>query len=85
MSASTKCAQQHNTFEGSCGGCDYTYTAKSKKQASMYQKLHEKKCSHSNPGQHSTKGLTYSSKKVAYSGGRIYDSSTTFTSPHGAA
>ena len=85
MPSSRKCGQQTKSFQGSCGGCDYTYTAKSKKQDKMYKRLHEKKCSHSNPVKHSAKNVIYEELKVVYNGGRIYDSSTTYTEPHGAA
>tara|TARA_R110002167_G_scaffold104922_4_gene270209 strand:- start:481 stop:732 length:252 start_codon:yes stop_codon:yes gene_type:complete len=77
-------AQHTKTFQGNCGGCDYEYTAKSQKQAAMYKRLHEKKCSHSNTGQHKIQELaTQETKKFAYNGGKVVDTTTEYTSPHG--
>ena len=35
----TSCARTTSTIQGSCGGCDFTYTAKNPKQAKMYRRL----------------------------------------------
>lgn len=78
------CAQHTKTFQGNCGGCDYEYTAKSQKQAAMYKRLHEKKCSHANPGQHKKQELaTHEINKFTYNGGKCKTRMAEYTSPHG--
>jgi len=81
--SSKGCSFCLTTYQGSCGGCDFTYTAKNPKQASMYKRLHEKKCKGDNPHQHRALLPSSNIETLKINKSRIVDTSTVYTTGWG--
>ena len=71
----TSCARTTSTIQGSCGGCDFTYTAKNPKQAKM--------CKGDNPHQHRALLPSSNIETLRVNKSRIVDTSTVYATGWG--